>query len=182
MKSVALFGGSFDPPHIGHIRVVEALQKLPFIDTIIVMPTYLNPFKSSFAAPAELRVKWLKEIFAPYKKVHVSSFEANMQRKVPTIESVRYLAKKYDKIYLVIGADNLHSLTKWTEYEHLKEMVTFIVATRNNIEVDKEYITLKVDENIASSELRKDMQVAKLPQKCADTIQKYYKEHNANKN
>jgi len=182
MKSVALFGGSFDPPHIGHIRVVEALEKLSFIDTIIVMPTFLNPFKSSSTAPAELRAQWLQKIFAPYKSVHVSLFEATMQRKVATIETVRMLAQKYDKIYVVIGADNLHSLPQWQEYEALQEMVTFLVATRDNTQIPKEYITLHVDENISSSELREHMQLSKLPKQCATTIQQYYKEHNAKTN
>jgi len=182
MKSVALFGGSFDPPHIGHIRVVEALEKLSFIDTIIVMPTYLNPFKSSFRAPAEVRLHWLQEIFAPFKSVHVSSFEVAMQRKVATIETVEMLAKKYDSIYVVIGADNLLSLFKWKEYEKLQKMVTFIVATRGDTKVPQHYITLHVKEDISSSELREAMQLSKLPKKCADTIQQYYKEYNANTN
>jgi nicotinate-nucleotide adenylyltransferase len=62
MDSIALFGGSFDPPHIGHEAIVKALMKLDEIDKIIIMPTYLNPFKTEFFAPADLRVKWLKKL------------------------------------------------------------------------------------------------------------------------
>ncbi len=181
MKTVALFGGSFDPPHIGHIKVVEALEQLPFIDTIVVMPTYLNPFKSTFAAPANLRLKWLEKIFSQHPKVQVSSFETDQKRSVPTIESVLMLRKEYDKIYLVIGADNLASLGRWHRYDELKDIVTLIVASRNNIPVDINYISLDIDEDTASSSLRETMESSKLPKECAYEIQNYYKEHNAKK-
>ena len=48
MDTIALFGGSFDPPHIGHEAVVKALKDFKEIDKIIIMPTFLNPFKSKF--------------------------------------------------------------------------------------------------------------------------------------
>jgi nicotinate-nucleotide adenylyltransferase len=182
MKTVALFGGSFDPPHIGHVSIVEALEMLSFIDSIVVMPTYLNPFKSTFVAPASLRLQWLKKIFSTHHKVEVSSFEVSMNRSVSTMESVEFLKKSYDKIYVVIGADNLASLPKWHHYETLKDMVTFIVASRNNIPIDENYIALPIQEDITSSSLRISMQPSKIPQQCATEIQNYYKEYNANKN
>ena len=178
MKSIALFGGSFDPPHIGHVAIVEALEKLEYIDKIIVMPTFLNPFKSSSHAPSELRFQWLKEIFKALKNVEISSYEVDQNRTVSTIESVEYLLKRYQKIYLVIGADNLASLELWTNYELLKEKVTFLVASRDNIIIDNHFIQLKVDEKISSTELRDSMNISKLPQECAEKIKKFYKENN----
>lgn len=57
---IALFGGSFDPPHNGHNSVVlEALEKLD-IDKLIIMPTYINPFKQSFSADEKQRFLWVK--------------------------------------------------------------------------------------------------------------------------
>jgi len=177
--TIALFGGSFDPPHIGHKAIIEALNKLDYLDKIIVMPTFLNPFKSSVHAPSELRFKWLKEIFKDFSKVQVDRYEVNQERQVPTIESVKYLLKTYENIYLVIGADNLASLKKWNSYQQLKELVTFIVASRDNIIVDKKFIQLNVDENISSSELRENINVSMLPKECAIEIEQYYKENNA---
>jgi nicotinate-nucleotide adenylyltransferase len=123
MKTVALFGGSFDPPHIGHEAIVNGLKSLDYIDKVVVMPTFLNPFKSAFFAPAELRLKWLKDMFLDFEDVEVSSFETDSKKKVPTIESVKYLLESYDKVYLVIGADNLHSLKQWYKYDELKEFI-----------------------------------------------------------
>ncbi len=179
METVALFGGSFDPPHIGHEAIVKALLDFKEIQKVVIMPTFLNPFKSKSYAPSELRFKWLKKIFHSYENVEVDSFEIQQTKKVPTIESVKYLLKKYDRVYLVIGADNLGSLHSWYKYDELAQLVTFIVAKRNNIKIPKNFLHLNVDVNISSTELRKNLDNSKLPQQCAQEIMKFYKETNA---
>jgi len=175
METIALFGGSFDPPHIGHKAIVEALNDLEFIDRTIVMPTYLNPFKSKSYASSELRFQWLEKIFKNLNNVEISDYEIKQGRKVTTLETTHYLLKKYKKIYLVVGADNLSSLPSWSGYNELKSLVTFIVASRDDIEIDKSYLQLKIDENISSSILREKIESSKLPKECATEIEKYYK-------
>ncbi|QFR49970.1 nicotinate (nicotinamide) nucleotide adenylyltransferase [Sulfurimonas lithotrophica] len=155
MESIALFGGSFDPPHTGHKAIVEAAQNLKEIDKVVIMPTYLNPFKSKSHSTPKQRLKMVKEMFDSYDKVEISDFEVLQKQKVPSIITVKHLLKMYDKIYLIIGADNLESLHKWQDYDELKKLVTFIVAKRDNIEIPKKYITLDVNENISSTEIRK---------------------------
>ncbi|WP_457743462.1 nicotinate (nicotinamide) nucleotide adenylyltransferase [Sulfurimonas sp.] len=182
METIALYGGSFDPPHIGHEEVVKALNNLSFIDKVIVMPTFLNPFKKSFIAPASLRLAWLKKMFSSFENVKISSYEVELKRKVPTIETVKYLKKNYKKIYLVIGADNLKSLEKWYKYEELKEEVTFIIAQRDNINISNDFIRLNVDKIISSSDLRKNIDMEKLPKTVAKEIVTYYKENNERQN
>jgi len=157
MESVALFGGSFDPPHIGHKAVVEAALNLKDINKVVVMPTFLNPFKSSSHLDAKKRLDLTKEMFCEFDRVEVSDFEVLKGYKVPSIVTVKYLLKNYEKVYLIIGADNLSSLHKWQEYEKLEKLVTFIVAKRDNIEIPKNYITLDVDENISSTQIRKTL-------------------------
>jgi nicotinate-nucleotide adenylyltransferase len=174
MRTVALFGGSFDPPHIGHIEIVNELKKLPFIDKVVVMPTYLNPFKKSFVADANKRVEWLQKVFNEDEKVEVSRFEVSQNRPTPTIESVQHLTRSYDTIYVVIGADNLASLQQWKNYETLQKKVTFIVATRDEIDIDGDFITLQVKHPISSSQLRQHIDTTQLPHQCAEDIQKYY--------
>lgn len=178
MKRVALFGGSFDPPHLGHKAVVDALLALEYVDKVIIMPTFLNPFKSSSCAPAQLRLQWLSEIFSDYKNVEISSFEVDKKRKVASIESVEHLQECYQMIYLVIGADNLASLPKWYQFEKLKKSVTFIVASRDGISVPREFITLNIDAKIASSSLRVLTKKEQLAAINANKIITYYKEKN----
>jgi len=178
MDSIALFGGSFDPPHIGHEAIVTEALKLDAIEKVVVMPTFLNPFKSKFYAPAALRIDWLKKIFASYNNVEIESYEVDLKQKVSSFQSVQYLLKRYKKIYLIVGADNLKSLSKWDRYDELKDLVTFIIASRDDIKIPKNFIQLKVEENISSTSLRTNMDKTKLSPICSDEIIKFYKEKN----
>ena len=178
MQTIALFGGSFDPPHKGHERVVQEVLKIEGIDKVVVMPTYLNPFKSRSYAPSALRLKWLENIFQAYTNVEVDSFEVDLQRQVPSIESVKYLLKKTKKIFLVIGADNLESLHKWKNYDELQSLVTFIVASRDSIKIPKSFLTLKIDEDISSTQLRTDISSLQLSDICSNEITQFYKAKN----
>ncbi|MCK9473852.1 nicotinate (nicotinamide) nucleotide adenylyltransferase [Sulfurimonas sp.] len=177
MDTIALFGGSFDPPHIGHEAIVKALRNFKDIDKVIIMPTFLSPFKSKFHAPASLRVAWLKKVFGKYKNVEVSDYEVLQEKQVTTIETVKHLLKSYKKIYLVIGADNLSFIERWSRYDELKELVSFLVVPRDNIEISEHFLRLDVDEKISSTKLRDNIEISKLPKKCAKEIYNFYKEN-----
>jgi len=182
METIALFGGSFDPPHIGHKAVVDGVLKIKDVKKVIIMPTFLNPFKTKSHAPAQLRLKWLRDIFSGYKNVEVSSWEVEQNKKVPTIQTVLHLLESYKKIYLVIGADNLSSLKQWDRFEELEKLVSIVVASRDGIVIEENFITLDINHNISSTSLREDIQKAKLPKTCAKEIEKFYKENNAKQN
>ncbi|PHS57509.1 MAG: nicotinate-nicotinamide nucleotide adenylyltransferase [Sulfurimonas sp.] len=159
MDTIALFGGSFDPPHIGHEAIVKALQKFKNVDKIIILPTFLNPFKSKSFASAINRLNCLRTRFHGFDRVEISDYEIIQGQKVPSIQSVKHFLKLYKHIYLVIGADNLACLNKWQSYDELKDLVTFIVATRDDIDIPKEYISLNINEDISSTLIReKDKQ------------------------
>lgn len=176
---IAVFGGSFDPPHSGHEAIVnEALRSL-YIEKLFVVPTYLSPFKKKFFAPSRTRLEWLKKVFT-CKEVEIIDFEIKQKRAVPTIETIEYLKSLYDleKIYLIIGADNLFSLESWRRYSELKDMVEFVIVTRDEISLPKELKKLQINAKISSSKLRSNMSKPFLPHKIADEVIEFYKEHN----
>jgi len=180
MINIALFGGSFDPPHIGHEEIVKQALKTLHVDELFIVPTYLSPFKKVFFAPSKLRLKWLKKLFT-YKNVKVIDFEVNQKRAVPTIETITYLRSIYDidKIYLIIGADNLATLESWHRYSELKDKVEFVIASRDEIILPKELIKLSINAKISSSKLRSNMSISFIPHKIADEVIDFYnKEHN----
>ncbi len=183
---IAIFGGSFDPPHIGHEQIIQKVLKKLDIDVLFVVPTYLNPFKKNFFAPPHLRYKWVKKLLLPYKKAKVLDYELKQNRPVPTIETVKYLQKLIhpEKIYLIIGADNLSTLHKWRDYDKLKNMVEFVVATRKGVPIPKELQKIEVNANISSTELRKKIDKKMLPKALAEEIWNYYqrKENNESQN
>ncbi|MDD5212233.1 MAG: nicotinate (nicotinamide) nucleotide adenylyltransferase [Sulfuricurvum sp.] len=179
---LALYGGSFDPPHAGHVSVaLKALDVLD-IDKLIIVPNFRNPFKSSVCAEGAMRIQWLKQIFEPYEKIEISDFEVNRHRSVPTIETVEHYAPDNEKLYLIIGADNLPSLKQWHNYEKLAQKVIFVVATRDNIAIPPGMITLEVNEESRSAHFRDHYSPLGLEETLEKNIITYYKEHHESKN
>ncbi len=179
---IAIFGGSFDPLHVGHVQIVnEAINSL-HIDKLYIIPTYLNPFKKVFHAPSTLRLKWLQKVFTCKEKIEILDYEIKQERAVPTIETVKYLKQKepnIKKIYLLIGADNLSSLHKWHNYKELSNLVEFVVASRDKIKIPENLIKLPIHAKISSSKLRSTMNKSFIPQIIEDEITKYYNKNNS---
>ncbi|MEA1919952.1 MAG: nicotinate (nicotinamide) nucleotide adenylyltransferase [Campylobacterota bacterium] len=176
--NVALFGGSFDPPHNGHLCIIEAALAHLDIDKLIVIPAYLNPFKTLSAAPATLRLKWLREILTD-PRIEISDFEVKQERPVPSIESVRHYKQGVDTLYFIIGADNLAALEKWYAYDELNRAVNWVVATRDDIPIAKRFHRLHVNQAISSTEIRDKPKREDLPKEIAPSVITYYKEYYA---
>jgi nicotinate-nucleotide adenylyltransferase len=175
---LALFGGSFDPIHNGHLEVVlEASRELEY-DKLIVMPAYLSPFKSQAGVNAAKRFEWARKVFEHLPNMEVSDFEISQHRSVPTIESVEYLRSQFGlnkKILLIIGADNLLGLPRWDRYERLLEFCEPIVATRTGYNIEHRYKILNVKYDISSTDIRNESSFDHLPKVVADEIIKHYK-------
>lgn len=92
---IALFGGSFDPPHAGHAAAVRAILSSLKPDLLVIMPSFLNPFKKSFSAPPQLRLKWCRALWSGTPRVEVSDYEISQNVPVPTIQSVKFLLEKH---------------------------------------------------------------------------------------
>jgi len=153
----ALYGGSFDPPHLGHQKIVEAVLNLDFIDGVIITPTYINPFKESFHVAAKTRLAWCKKLFCA-ENIIVSDYEVAQERAVYTIETYKHLKNYYNIKALVIGADNLKSITKWKDFTTLNRELHWIVIRRPNEEADCSalcnYTLIPLDIDVSSSEIR----------------------------
>lgn len=179
---LALFGGSFDPPHAGHVAIVEAaLAALP-VDRLIVVPASRNPFKPSVRADGKVRYGWLKRIFASQPKVEISDFEISQNRSVYAIETVRHYAPTCDELYFIIGADNLESLEKWHRFSELDATVRWVVATRGGIAIPEGMIPLNVDVPVSSTDFRSRFAPLGLDSGIENDIITYYKELNESEN
>ena len=177
---IAIFGGSFDPPHIGHEKIVqEALKKLD-IDKIILVPTFLNPLKERFFAPANKRKEWLEKIFSDSKKVEISEFEIEKNRAVATYETVKHFKERLNPsiIYLIIGSDNYKNFHKWQRYEELLNEVVPIIATRDNDKIDSDLKKLDINVNISSSKLRENLDLKYIPKIIRKEVEKFYGKEN----
>lgn len=156
--SVAIFGGSFDPPHLAHQQIVtEAIKSLD-IEKLLIIPAYLNPFKSSSLAPASKRLEWCQTLFGNIDKVLVEDYEIEQNKSTYTSQTVKHFNKTFDVKYLIIGSDNLSTLTQWKHFEWLNENIIWVIFTRGNNDLDlsilRECKILKLDIPVSSTQIR----------------------------
>ncbi len=176
---IAIFGGSFDPPHIGHKTIVKrALKKLD-IDKLIVVPAYLNPLKVKSFLDAKTRYKLLKKMFNKKDKIKVSNYELKQKKAVYSIQTIKYIIEKYrpTKLYLIIGADNYKSFHLWNSYEQIQNLVELVVVTRDGFAYKKDdnIKRLKVNIKISSTELRNTLNLNHIPKKIRKDVKKIWK-------
>ncbi|KAA6225193.1 MULTISPECIES: nicotinate (nicotinamide) nucleotide adenylyltransferase [unclassified Campylobacter] len=174
---IALFGGSFDPPHNGHSSVIKETLSSLDIDKLIIMPTFINPFKKGFFADEMQRLKWIKKLWGDLERVEILDYEIKQKRPVPSIESVLYLQELFrpKKFYLIIGADHLENLHKWHDFEKLALMVEFVIANRDNISIPKKFRKLDTHINISSSFIRKTLDTKEVCADIKEDVKRYYK-------
>lgn len=172
----AIFGGSFDPPHRGHQRIVQEASALPQIDRLLIVPAYLNPFKQTSLAPAAQRLRWCHALFDGIPKVSVESYEVDQGRSVTTWESVNHFDKMYDVRYLIIGADNLSTLPQWHNFEALNRKITWLIATRKGHDLQTEKLgswqLLEIDAPVSSTEIRQSGDINLVDPKIQDTVKR----------
>jgi len=154
---VAILGGSFDPPHCGHHAISQsALQNLE-IKKLIVVPTFLNPFKQSSLATPQMRFNWCKIVFDD-DRIEVSNYEINFNRAIFSSQTVKHFKNFYDVKYLIIGADNLSSITKWHNFKWLDRQIIWVIASRDGFDLDtsmlREFIKLDISVEVSSTQIR----------------------------
>ncbi len=178
--TIAIFGGSFDPPHIAHEKIAyKVLDKLD-IKKVFIVPTYLSPFKNDFKLSPQDRFELMDTLFKDNKNIEVSKFEINQHKPVPSVETVKHFKNLYspNKIYFVIGSDNLEKLPLWTSFNELNSLVEFIVVSREGYEVKNDiisFINVKMNIDISSTSLKENLQLEYIPDKIKQKVLKIWK-------
>ncbi len=176
---VAIFGGSFDPPHKGHQAIVQKTIENLDIDKLIVLPAYLNPFKKSSLANAKQRLKWCHELFDSIENVLVSDYEIKKGKSITTSQSVKHFNRESFVKYFVIGSDNLLTLIKWHKFEWLNNNLIWVVFTRKGHAIHtnklKECIVLELDEVANSTEIRDNKSLKYIDNKIKHSVKQTIK-------
>lgn len=188
MAQIAVFGGTFNPFHIGHYKILETLCAQDKIDEVLVMPDRIPPHKvCDFLASDEHRIEMCRIVCKDFSKAKLSLLEFEREGKSYTVYTARELKKIYpdDKLYFVCGGDMIASLDKWFNFEELFTLISFIAFRRQGIEEFDESVkrmrrlgadiwVIDADiPEISSSELRRDMTLEMLP----DGVAEYIKEN-----
>ena len=168
--SLLIYGGSFDPIHLGHIQAIKLALKVLNPSALFITPAFINPFKTHTTFSPPQRVKWLKLTLKQNiknKKVSLNLFEIHQNKPTPTIKTILYLKKHYNikKLYFLLGADNASHLHTWDGFETLNSLVEFVFLTRSGYDLAHNfpYKILTLNIPTSSTEIRKGNQKDFLP-------------------
>lgn len=131
---VALFGGSFNPPHIGHVlNACYVLGAYP-VDELWLMPVFAHPFASKRRlAPFEDRLEMCRQAFAPFGgRIRVTRIEEEAPPGSKTVDVLEWLLPRHpgDRFSLVVGSDILREKHLWKRFDRIEELAELIVVPR----------------------------------------------------
>jgi len=148
---IAFYGGSFDPPHVGHLAIGRALLKQFRLDEFVFVPAFHAPHKKRRKpTPAYDRYAMLCLATQYDNDISVSRMEIEMPEKPYSYETLTRLNELLPtaEIYFVIGADSWMEITTWRRWEEVLSLSNHVVVTRPGIEIGFDHVTEEIRERI----------------------------------
>lgn len=151
MAKTAIFGGSFNPVHNGHINLVKEIYSKVSLDRVIVMPTYISPFKkddSGFVADGKDRLEMCRLAFEDCGFAEVSDYELSRAQVSYSADTVAHFREIYpdDELFFIMGSDMLLSFEKWHRFKDILKMCSLIAASREDKQSDLDLLEEKAEQ------------------------------------
>lgn len=187
MKKVGLLGGTFDPPHLGHLTIAKTVYEKLNLDEIWFVPTYEPPHKRSAEASPKHRLEMLKLLIKDYDHFSVSTVEFELKGQSYTIDTVKHLKEKHpnNEFYFIIGGDMIDYLPNWYKIDELFKLIQFVGVKRKGYQINEHPHVLIVDMelvNISSTEIRNEIKNNHTPNGLPEHIVKYIRENHLYEN
>jgi nicotinate-nucleotide adenylyltransferase len=136
---VGIFGGSFNPPHMGHVACLTTVQKKAGLDRIVVIPSFQSPLKTPIEGPTpEQRLEMVKLALQGFgEQFSVDEIEIRRGGTSYTIETLKAYRKTVaaEDLFLILGADHLELLSSWKDYKTILKETNIIFTTRPGFEI-----------------------------------------------
>lgn len=182
-KQIALFGGSFDPIHNGHVKLLEQVCKTFSFDEVILLPCRQSPHKATRPqATDQQRLTMCQLATSHLPKVTVNSLE--IMRPLPSYSwmTVEYFQQEYPdaKLYWIMGTDQWNVLESWSRYEYLIQSLHFIIVERQEPVKNKTqttFNTLSFNQKISSTEIRKSINECSSTKNLPKAVSDFIKEN-----
>lgn len=133
--NIGIFGGTFNPVHKGHKRLVECVMQAVDFDKIIILPDRIPPHKAVQELASEKdRFNMCRLEFGSLKNTEVSDWELKQEGKSYSVITLRHFHKVYpnDKLYFIMGSDMLLSFHEWYCFEEILELATLVCISRKD--------------------------------------------------
>jgi nicotinate-nucleotide adenylyltransferase len=133
MSKVGIFGGTFDPIHLGHLITAQSVKEIRDLEKIIFIPAHISPHKTD-AKPSspEDRLNMIKFAVENIPFFDCSEIEIKKGGISYTVDTLKALKKKYEKLELIIGYDNIFSFHTWKEPDEIFKLADVIVLKRKS--------------------------------------------------
>lgn len=141
MKKIGLLGGTFDPPHIGHLIVAEEVYHRLSLDEIWFIPSAEPPHKNKASVSATNRLLMLEAAIDQVPYFKINSLEIRRKGKSYTYDTIKSFQVSHpnDQFYFIIGADMVEYLPHWYKIDQLVDMVQFVGVKRPNFQLETPY-------------------------------------------
>ena len=199
-KRIALYGGTFDPVHLGHVEVARKVLELFEIEKVVFIPAQLAPHKVGRPVTEPIhRYAMLALATQDDPRLVISTFELDAPDRRYTVDTVAEFQRQLGddtELFFIMGADSWSEITTWRDWERLLKMTNHIVVTRPGYEVqparsgERVLFTDAVMKDISATNIRRlasegraddQAELEKLvPKAVADYIRKYGIYRNSN--
>ena len=179
-RRVGLLGGSFDPPHKGHLWMADRARRLLDLDEVWLLPSFLPPHKDQARiTPYEQRLDMLRLLAAELSYLRVDDSEKDKGGISYTVDLVRYLKGRHGEVcdfMLLVGEDSLRDVESWKDPEALFDEIEVVVLAREGFSASSErkFRLLRGKTHPAQSRLiRKAIAAGKEPPWLTDSVKEY---------
>lgn len=182
MKRIGILGGTFDPPHLGHLVIAEEVRVKLDLDEIWFIPSHTPPHKSAANTSTTQRISMLHRAIAGNPFFKINAIEVDRTGKSYTFDTIEALRADHrdTDFYFIIGADMVAYLAHWNRIDELINLVKFAGVKRTGYTLETDYPIIEVDIPLIdiSSTMIRERLVKQIPVQyfLPDAVHAYIKE------
>jgi len=179
---IGILGGTFNPPHIGHLILAQTLTEKLKLNKFFLIPTNMPPHKNTYLIDAKHRLNMVKLAIENNPTFELLDWEVKRGGISYTIDTVKELKKKFpqDEFFLIMGSDLANDFYTWKHYREIKRLVKIVIAKREIFPIKKknsffalDIIQINITSSLVREYIRKGVSVRYLiPEKVFGYIKK----------
>ncbi len=187
---LVLFGLNADPPHLGHLKVINEVKKHFDPQALfVVVPSGIHPHQKKQNASFNDRLQMTKLLFQGCEHVIVDNYEGHVQKTSYTLDTLKYLHAKYKthELYFIIATDVANLFYSWYEPNHILALAIPIIVTRQghplnpqflkHLQDDTRPLVLKTDSlDVSSTKIRQQIKNNQVPDSLSNNVWTYIQE------